>query len=409
MSLLGILKWRVRAIMVENINSANAPYRSRRVRRKSDQGLTISQIIKEFGTPIGPRRRAKNVNVFFEVQQELGTIVASQIVPAIGYAFGVRFAKSYEWDKDVFGLAKHKMASHDYHLYALHLVHVSEVDPSKVAFTPDERSLIADRQVRMRPGKYLTKYWGSGSPRPLFSEDQIRSMVEAFTARGTPKALHLVPNTDPDGWEWVYENSPPSCMRYNRSERYLESGLYGPDHPVRLYANPDNNLALAYIMVDGESAPTSYEYWSGKDEFCVAARTIVNVVDKTYLRIYSDGNTKVTRIMEAALNHAGFSQSNDTLANQKIGRRTNGENLICPYLDGDYNDVQDVGHCLIISNSGIDGQQSSGLLKSVTCPCCGDTLRSEDDLTYCDARDESICQECLEDYTYVWSSRRCRE
>ena len=407
MSLLNALIGRVRAIMVENINSANHPAFQRSMKR--DQHSLIKEIIKEFGTPIGPRRRAKNVNVFFEVQQELGTIVASQVVPAIGTAFGARSAKSYEWDKDVFGLAKHKMASHDYHLYALHLVHVSEVDPSQVAFTPDERSLLADKQLRMRPGKYLTKYWGSGSPRPLFSEDQIRSMVEAFTARGTPKALHLVPNTDPDGWEWVYENSPLSCMRYNRSARYLESGLYGPDHPVRLYANPDNNLALAYIMVDGKPAPTSYEYWSSKDEFCVAARTIVNVVDKTYLRIYSDGDTNVARVMEAALNHAGFTHSEGTLYQQRLVRRTNGDSLICPYLDGNYTYVQDTGDCLIISDTGIDGQQSAGLLKRATCQSCWDAVLSEEDLTYCHDSREYICQSCLEDYIYAWVSLRCQE
>jgi hypothetical protein len=179
MSLLGILKWRVRAIIVENINSANAPYCSRRVRRKLDHHLTISRIIKEFGTPVGPRRQAKNFNVFFEVMWKFGPARASQVVPAIGTAFGARSAKSFEWDKDVFGPDKYKMEPHDIHLYALHHVHVSEVDPSKVAFTPDERSLIADRQVSMRPGKYLTKYWGSGSPRPLFSpRTRSESMVE---------------------------------------------------------------------------------------------------------------------------------------------------------------------------------------------------------------------------------------
>lgn len=59
MSLLDIPKWRVRAIMVENINSANCQNGSRRVRRKFDQHLTIRQIVKEFGTPVGPRRRYK--------------------------------------------------------------------------------------------------------------------------------------------------------------------------------------------------------------------------------------------------------------------------------------------------------------------------------------------------------------
>jgi hypothetical protein len=40
-----------------------------------------------------------------------------------------------------------------------HFVHVSEDDPSKVAYTPDDRFGSEDRQLRMKPGKYLRKHF----------------------------------------------------------------------------------------------------------------------------------------------------------------------------------------------------------------------------------------------------------
>lgn len=405
-NLLDVPKYRLKTQICNNINSANLPSRRSPV---SSCNPLIKEIIKEFGTPVGPRYKVKNLNVFFQVLERIGPCTAGRVMPELGKAYDARARKSYDWDYGVFDAARWKMRDHDSHMYLTHLIHVSEVDSTQVAFTPDERALIADKQTRMRPGKYLTKYWGSGSLRPLFSEDEIRGMVERLAALSTPKELHLIPNTDPDGWEWVYENSPPSCMRYNRDSRYLHEGLYGRGHPVRLYAHKDNDLALAYIMAEGASAPKDYTFWSKKDESVVAARTIVNVAAKTYLRIYCNGDTDTTRTMEVTLAKAGFTHCCDTLAGQKLVRRTYDGGLICPYLDGNYLYVEDDGNCLTISRDGLDGQNSDGLIDGVTCPCCEERVSDEDDLTYCHARDESICSNCLDDYTFAWVSRRSRE
>ena len=405
-NLLDVPKYRLKRVMRDNINSANLP--SRRTRPYAYSPM-IKGIIKEFGTPVGPRYRVKNLNVFFQIRERIGPCMAERVMPELGKAYEARCRKSYDWDYGVFDAARWTMLDHDIHMYRTHLVHVSEVDSTQVAFTPDERALIADKQTRMRPGKYLTKYWGSGSLRPLFSEDEIRAMVERLAALNTPKELHLIPNTDPDGWEWVYENSPPSCMRYNRKSRHLHSGLYGMDHPVRLYAHSGNDLALAYIMAEGASAPKDYTFWSEEVEYVVAARAIVNMDLKTYLRIYCSGDTDTTRIMEVTLAKAGFTHSQDTLAGQKLVRRTYDGQIICPYLDGNYLYVEDEGNHLTISRDGLDGQNSDGLIGGVICPCCEETVPDADSLTYCHARDESICHNCLDDYTFAWVSRRSQE
>lgn len=405
-NLLDVPKYRLKTQICNNINSANLPSRRSPV---SSCNPLIKEIIKEFGTPVGPRYKVKNLNVFFQVLERIGPYTAERVMPELGKAYEARCRKSYDWDSGVFDAARWKMLDHDSHMYRTHLVHVSEVDSTQVAFTPDERALIADKQIRMRPGKYLTKYWGSGRSDPLFSEDQIRTMVERLAALNTPRELHLIPNTDPDGWEWVYENSPPSCMRHNRGSRYLHNGLYGRDHPVRLYAHKDNDLALAYIMVEGESAPKDYTSWSDEDKPVVAARTIVNVAAKTYLRIYCSGDTDTTRIMEVTLAKAGFTRCHDTLAGQKLVRRTYEGSIVCPYLDGNYIYVEDEGNHLTISKDGLDGQNSDGLIGCVICPCCEETVPDADSLTYVEARGEEICQRCLEDYTFAWVSRRSQE
>lgn len=66
-----------------------------------------------------------------EIRRELGVIMAERVMLKVSSAFHSRDCKACNWDREVFGPAIHKMASHDCHLYALHLVSVSEVNPPR--------------------------------------------------------------------------------------------------------------------------------------------------------------------------------------------------------------------------------------------------------------------------------------
>ena len=205
----------------------------------------------------------------------------------------------------------------DYKIQGLHGTHVSADDPTQVAYTPDVNKLLTDKQVRTKPGRYLMKFYGPGSDNPVLSEADCKYWADRHFAATAPAELKVVPNTDPEGWVWVYENSPNSCMRYNRSSRYLNEGLYGLDHPVRAYAHGTNDLALAYIMLPGEKEDR--DKFCGMNEYVVAARTIINVKSKKWQRFYSE-DCRETAKLRTLLEADGYSEGN-ALHNQTIARR----------------------------------------------------------------------------------------
>ena len=218
--------------------------------------------------------------------------------------------------------------------YPHHFAHASKETKGNVAFYPDAAKMEADKLTSMKPGRYLATFFSD-----VLDADDIKHYANAQQhAQDTP-TLKFVDNTDPDGWEWVYENSAPSCMRYNRSNRYLNSDLYGKDHPVRAYAHPSNSLALAYVMVPGEVEDRDKS--CSMNKYVVAARTIVNTNAKTYLRIYADDDRYRTMIHNA-LDNAGYRHSSSsTLEGQRLVRRTTDDGeTICPYLDGSYTNVE---------------------------------------------------------------------
>ena len=254
----------------------------------------------------------------------------------------------------------------------------------------------------MRPGRYLNKHYGPDSDLKVFTEAQVKRHAEEFLAAGGPVELKFVTNEDPDGWEWVYENGIDSCMRYNRRSRHLSYGLWGDDHPVRAYARPGNNLALAYIMCPGETEDRDRN--CEIDEVTVAARTIINTERKTWLKVYAHTNLANTQITKA-LEGIGYRQSCRTLKGQRLNLREYDGRIICPYLDGGYDNVEIRDDYLLVGDSGIDATQASGLIDGDgwVCPMCGDI---EEVSVYIESRDESVCEHCCNNnYTLAYVGR----
>lgn len=281
--------------------------------------------------------------------------------------------------------------------YWLHCCHVSTEDPMMLAYTQSGDKAVRDIQTRVRPGRYLQQFFSD-----VLSEKDIRYWAERQQALADNSDLHFVPNTDPDGWVWVYEHASgfTSCMQYNHpASRYLASGLYGKNHPVRVYCHPKNDLALAYIGDEQHS-----------DSGRVYARAVVNQADKTWVRTYGDSR------IEHALRAKGYSYGGD-LSGQRLRCIDNpvGSGYLMPYLDGDTTNVSlrydsDMGedYFLVDDDGEYDAQNSSGIMDGeprTTCPCC-DERCDEDDMTYVESRGESICQSCLNEiYRYAYSRR----
>jgi len=284
--------------------------------------------------------------------------------------------------------------------YPQHFAHAAKETPGNIAFYPDAIKMEADKLTSMKAGRYLAQFYGG-----VLSENEIKEWANKQQSSTTPAVLKFISNTDPDGWVWVYENTYPSCMRYNRSNRYLNVGACGERHPVRAYAHPDNALALAYIMCIGKAEDRTH--FSTRDEYVIAARTIVNTDANTYLRIYAPDERSATAL-KTALEAEGYTQSDSTLYEQVLQRMEIDDGILCPYLDGNYGNVEATSTGLVVGEKGIGGQNSSGILSGEEededenedrryCSTCGEYYDA-DEGGYVESSGEWVCDNCLRDY-----------
>lgn len=286
-----------------------------------------------------------------------------------------------------------------------HFVHASRETLGNVAFYADTDKLEADKLTSMKPGRYLSAFYGD-----VLTKEQIKQWANKQIASTRPTELKLVGNDDPLGWVWVYENSPPSCMRYNRSNRYIDPGLKDDMHPVTVYAHPENNLSLAYMMLPGEVEDRTVN--CARDKYVVGARAIVNTEAKTYLRIYGAGDVRYAAMKEA-LERAGYTHSASTLYKEKLRLVEPHDNgYLCPYLDGNYACVSVRSSHLLVGEDGLYAHETSGYVGEGEdedegrrpCNYCG-IYYDEADGAYIESAREWVCDDCIAE-RFVWVSGR---
>lgn len=116
-----------------------------------------------------------------------------------------------------------------------HYAHVSVEDPSMLAFTASEEDGERDRQTRMRPGKYLTKYFSH-----VLNAKQIAFLAEWFVKGERPVTTghaELRFARTEEEIVHVYMNGPRSCMGRDAHNNAAA-------HPTRVYAG---DLQVAYL------------------------------------------------------------------------------------------------------------------------------------------------------------------
>lgn len=245
-----------------------------------------------------------------------------------------------------------------------HFLHTSLEDPLKVAYAPSYAYFIKDRWIRTTFGKYLTKFYGD-----VLSEAEIREAANRYTAAHRPLELHLVPNTDPDKWAWVYENSSnfKSCMTLNRSDRYVSSDVTKViKHPAICYAydHPKNHLALAWIGED-----TNGGVW---------ARSIVDMEKKQAVRVYGDDRLVALLVKHGFRLTGGAALVGNIMRAYPIGGHR--DTYALPYLDGaryvlsnlNPPEVEVVGGEVVGSmNASSAALASLQLIERGTCVHCG--------------------------------------
>lgn len=314
-------------------------------------------------------------------------VVPADIQEAINRVLEKFDMKTYVFPKAIATL----LADHNVEVPPEHYLHVSEVDPTQVAYCPSYEYLKADRWIRTKPGRYLTKFFSDKIP-----EKDIRNIAQVYDSAYGDTKLHFVENTDPDGWVWVYEHGYnfTSCMVYDRSDRYLDEQLCDDYHPVRAYAHPKNKLRLAYIG-DPVGTPKGKVY---------GRAIVVEDGEKRYVRVYGDDR------MRPMLESAGYEPygSMEGQLLQAIAHPCE-DTFILPYLDsGEGVYERSDGLVICDSEDAEFGFSSTGVAERLesrhTCECCGEGFR-EDPLWAGIHGDDPICGDCSGDYHYVTGRR----
>jgi hypothetical protein len=248
-----------------------------------------------------------------------------------------------------------------------HYAHPSTERDGYVAFTEDAVKGAADRQTRMLPGRYLTRYFVD-----VLTGDQIRDLAARFGAEcGDGGDVKFA--TTEDEFERVYVNGPHSCMAHPASS------FHGHMHPVRVYVAGD--LQLAYLERDGD----------------ITARCLVWPERKVYGRVYGD-EERLTYHLE----NLGYSEGSLDRARVQKVRNRKGSGFIMPYIDGSFRvtDEGDEKFFRIDQRGEIECTETNGLTEGGwVCPRC-DEAADSDYSSYVYDRHESWCSDCVDENTF---------
>lgn len=277
----------------------------------------------------------------------------------------------------------------------LHNLHVSLHDANLIAYYPTLKHYREGREVRTRLGAYLTKYADS------FGLDQttIKTLVDRYNAvlRGrTGWRVEFIEHDDEQGWVDVYDSSKvSSCMQGETA--------------VRVYAHEHSELRLAYVKDSNDD---------------VIARCIVRDDpngDRTgWLRVYPEpSNAAEGRFLLDYLTANGYANRthlNGALLQCIPSRYSNA--YVCPYLDYGSGGDQTVSFVykhgkefLECGGGDISAANTNGYTEEQgqECDCCGERF-SEDDMTYVESTEQTVCENCLgSNFTYAYGRSSYQE
>lgn len=283
-----------------------------------------------------------------------------------------------------------------------HFAHISTDKPGMIAFTENAAKGTVDRQTRVGPGVYLTRYFSD-----ILSSVQIRDLATDYAKRFESHELQFA--TTADEIEQVYLHGPDSCMSNNQYRKQQDWGCFRtPFHPCRVYAAGD--LAIAYLSKDGR----------------ITARSLVWPEKKTFGRIYGD-LTRLRDLLYAA----------DYKCADPIGARLTAHAVdsgyVCPYLDkgcsrgqgtlfvrldetkkfliidyhGDYDCASLTGlteharyNGSLYDDGTVDANDDCDDENGEYCASCEESGFDSDDMYYIEDRGESWCESCA-DNAYI--------
>jgi len=269
-----------------------------------------------------------------------------------------------------------------------HFPHISVDEPTMVAYTPSPDYGRADRQVRMKIGRYLTQFYSE-----MLTQNQIRSM-----ANGVKSLSFHMGKTSAD-FKRIYEDGVSSCMSCMGGSRIGD--ISGDYHPAEVYGSGD--FAITWLTDDATDQ--------------LVARAIVAYPDQPnngghFVRLYgAEALTLEDKLIEMGYERqSGYADGLRLLAIQD-----DDNNYLMPYIDGnEYTVSLTRGFWVIGYTCGEhchDARETNGIYRSGgTCDACGDqTNEDEEDMVYSDYHGIRIGQCCIDDYTWCYSRHGDRD
>jgi hypothetical protein len=198
-----------------------------------------------------------------------------------------------------------------------HYAHLSVERDGLIAYTPSAEHGIADRQVRMAPGRYLRRYFPE---LPAHTITRLSLTLQAAEYQLSYAIAHTA-----DEIEAAYRAAHlGSCMAHPPSN-------YNGEYPVRAYAG---DFAVATMSADGHG---------------VVARAVINPRLRRFVRVY--GEPVFADALTAWLCEQGYDLA-DGWDGGKLARLPHGDLFVAPYLDGDCQTANDMGDHLLIAHDG---------------------------------------------------------
>lgn len=231
------------------------------------------------------------------------------------------------------------------HVWGDHYPHASLEKGAMLAFTESEEKGAADIQTRIKPGRYLERFFGE---RKLLNQYVIRDLCAAFSAKYEDNML-LLAETE-DEIEEIYTTGPSSCMSHG-----VGSYNSGSIHPARVYASPD--LKVAYMKREGRTV----------------ARVVVFPEKKWYSAIYGDAAR-----LRPLLEKQGYRNNppyGARLLRKEVGKNKEGLfSFVVPHIDSvlwvtDEGDYLRVGTGPRKDNVGILAEGAKGVSEVVGYKC----------------------------------------
>lgn len=257
-----------------------------------------------------------------------------------------------------------------------HYAHVSVTEPGAIAYTPDGKKGAADIQVRMKPGRYITRFYPGLDTKEV---QRLAAMVSANIA-----TLRFA--ATPEDIERVYVNGPNSCMSHPVGDYRCE--VDGDCvHPTIVYGNSD--LQVAYLGNEE----------TGK----VAARCIVWPAEKRYGRCYGDEYK-----LSLLLRNLGYTQGSMEGAKIRKIKADKRRCYVMPYIDNhSYVSTVDkdwwrIGGCEVYvqNQGGLAGAGAAEDEYDYSCDYCEEGTNDVYSVRVSRSRTAHWCEGCRDNNSY---------